>query len=255
MAAAQERAPGESGVKLDRRIQLFVVLSGVFITSLVVGDIIAVKLVQPSLAGVTGVLSVGMVPFPVTFLLTDILNEFYGKRAARFVTFVGLGMALFAFGVIGLASALPWAPFTLEPGYTGTAPASFDNVFGGSQRILVASMVAYLIGQLLDIWIFNALKRASANHFLWLRATGSTVLSQWVDTVVVQVVAWTGILTGAQIVHIVLTSYFFKVLAAVALTPLIYAGHALVERRLGMEPVMLGPDGEPLEEPIGSSGS
>jgi queuosine precursor transporter len=235
-------------MKLDTRLRLFVVLAGVFITALVVGDIIGVKLFEVKLGSVLAVMSAGMLPFPVTFLLTDILNEFYGKKAARFITWVGFGMAVFAFAVINIAQGIEWAPLTRAPDYMGTSESSFNNVFGGSQRILVASMIAYLIGQFSDIAIFNLLKRKSNNRYLWLRATGSTLVSQFIDTVVVQVIAWTGVLPTDVIIRIVLTSYVVKLLVAVGLTPLVYAGHALVERWLGIHPVKLGPDGEPIDE-------
>jgi uncharacterized integral membrane protein (TIGR00697 family) len=235
-------------MNLDNRVRLFVVLAGVFVTSLVVGDIIGVKLFEVHLGPIVSVLSVGMLPFPVTFVLTDILNEFYGKKAARFVTWVGLGMAIFAFTVIYTALQLEWAPLTRDPGYTGTVESSFNNVFGGSQRILVASMIAYLIGQFSDIALFHLFKRLTHNRMLWLRATGSTVVSQFIDTVVVQFVAWSGVLSTQVIINIILTSYVVKLLVAVGLTPVIYAGHALVERWLGMKPLLLGENGEPLPE-------
>ncbi|MGE6760216.1 queuosine precursor transporter [Corallococcus interemptor] len=231
---------------LDRRIQLFLVLAGLFITSLVVGDIIGVKLFEVHLGPVVAVMSVGMLPFPVTFLLTDILNEFYGKKVARFVTWVGFFMAIFTFVVVALAGLIPWAPMTEAKDYTGTVAASFNNVFGGSQRILVASMIAYLVAQFLDISVFNLLKRVTNNRMLWLRATGSTVVSQLIDTMVVQFVAWTGVLPREVIFRIIFTSYAVKLLVAIGLTPLVYLGHALVERKLGIAPVVLGEDGEPV---------
>ncbi|MFP2927517.1 queuosine precursor transporter [Pyxidicoccus sp. 3LG] len=231
---------------LDRRIQLFVVLAGVFVTSLVVGDIIGVKLFEVKLGPIVAVMSIGMLPFPVTFLLTDILNEFYGKTAARFVTWVGFFMAIFAFTVIGIAVQVPWAPLTRAADWTGAAEGSFNNIFAGSQRILVASMIAYLVGQFCDIAIFNLLKRVTNNKLLWLRATGSTLVSQLIDTVVVQYVAWTGVLPNSTIVSIIYTSYVVKLLVAVGLTPFIYLGHAFVERKLGIKPVVLGENGEPV---------
>lgn len=234
---------------LDRRIQLFVVLAGVFVTSLIVGDIIGVKLFEVKLGPIVAVMSIGMLPFPVTFLLTDILNEFYGKKAARFITWVGFFMAIFAFAVIGLAVQVPWAPLTRAPDFTGAVEGSFNNVFAGSQRILVASMIAYLVGQFCDIAIFNLLKRVTQNKLLWLRATGSTLVSQLIDTVVVQYVAWTGVLPNSTILSIIYTSYVVKLLVAVGLTPFIYLGHAFVERKLGIKPVVLGEDGEPIEGP------
>ena len=233
-------------MNLDRRIQLFVVLAAVFVTSLVVGDIIGVKLFEVNLGLMAPVMSAGMLLFPVTFLLTDILNEFYGKKVARFVTWVGFCMAVFAFAAITVAVRVPWAPMTQAADYPGTVARSFDNVFAGSQRILMASMVAYLVGQFADIAVFNGLKRATHNRMLWLRATGSTVVSQLIDTVVVQYIAWTGVLPQKVIIQIILTSYVVKLLVAVGLTPLIYLGHAFVERKLGIAPVVLGEDGEPV---------
>jgi len=233
---------------LNARIKLFVILAALFITSLIVGDIIGVKLVEVHLGSIVAVMSVGMLPFPVTFLLTDLLNEFYGKKAARFVTFTGFFMAVFCFVVIALSVGLPWAPLTQAAEYSGTVEKSFDNVFSGSQRILVASMVAYLSAQLIDISVFNFLKQRTHNRMLWLRATGSTVVSQLMDTVVVQVVAWTGVLPADVIIRIILTSYLVKLLVAVGLTPLIYAGHALLQERLGIHPVVLDEHGEPLPD-------
>ncbi len=235
---------------LDRRLQLFVVLVGVFVTSLVVGDIISVKLFEAKVGPVVAVMSIGILPFPVTFLLTDILNEFYGKKAARFVTWVGFFMAVFAVVVIAMAVQVPWAPLTRAPDFTGTVEGSFNNVFAGSQRFLVASMMAYLVGQFCDIAIFNGLKRLTRNRFLWVRATGSTLVSQLLDTVVVQYVAWTGVLPNATILGIIYTSYVVKLLVAVGLTPFIYLGHAFVERKLGIAPVVLGENGEPLAPPV-----
>jgi queuosine precursor transporter len=236
-------------MNLDRRLQLFVVLAGVFITSLVVGDIIGVKLFEVHLGVLTPVMSAGLLLFPVTFVITDILNEFYGKRAARFVTWVGFGMAVFTFAAIAVAVQVTWAPMTEAKDYPGTVASSFNNTFGGSQRILMASMVAYLVGQFADIAVFNLLKRKTNNRLLWLRATGSTVVSQLIDTVVVQYIAWTGVLPQGVILQIILTSYVVKLLVAVGLTPVIYLGHAFVERKLGIAPVVLGEDGEPVETP------
>lgn len=234
---------------LDRRIQLFVVLATVFVISLVVGDIISVKLFEVQLGPITAVMSIGMLPFPVTFLLTDILNEFYGKKAARFITWVGFFMAIFAFVIIAIAVRVPWAPLTRASDWQGAVEATFNNIFAGSQRILMASMIAYLVGQFCDIAIFNLLKRATHNKMLWLRATGSTLVSQLIDTVVVQFIAWSGLLPAATIFNIIYTSYAVKLLVAVGLTPFIYLGHTLVERKLGIPPVVLGEDGEPIEAP------
>lgn len=235
---------------LDRRIQLFVVLGGTFITCLVVGDIIGGKLFEVDLFGWRVVaLSAGMLPFPVTFLLTDLLNEFYGKKAARFVTVVGLAMALLTFGILEIAVTIPFAGFTSAEDWEGVTRAAFDNVFAGSKRILFASMVAYLVGQLLDISVFNLLKRLAKNRFLWLRATGSTAVSQLIDTIVVQVVAWYGLLSAGRMADLAVGSYAAKLIVAIGLTPLIYFGHAILERALGIQPLHLDEHGNVIDEP------
>ncbi len=224
-------------MQFDARTKLFVALSASFVGALVVGDIIGVKLVQPTMFGYPLPISAGMVPFPITFLLTDLLNEFYGQKAARFVTWVGLGVAAGTFIIINIVMVIPFAPFTEAVSFDGTREAAFNNVFGGSTRILLASMVAFVIGQFSDIAVFHALKRMTKNRLLFLRATGSTVVSQLVDTVVIGSLAWTGKLPFETIVSIMITSYVVKFLVALALTPVIYAGHALVERGLKIEPV------------------
>ncbi|HEU5075137.1 MAG TPA: queuosine precursor transporter [Polyangiaceae bacterium] len=222
---------------LDAKYKLFVVLAGVFTTCLVVGDIIGGKLVQTALFGQTITLTVGMIPFPVTFLLTDLLNEFYGKRAARFVTWVGFAMALLAYAFIFIALQIPMAEMTRSSSWDGVTQPAFDNVFDGSKRMIVASLVAYLIAQFTDIGVFHLLRRRTRGRFLWLRATGSTVISQAIDTFTISMVAWYGLLGMGDIVNIMVSSYTLKFVIALGLTPAIYAGHALVQRLLGLEPV------------------
>ncbi|MBX5480241.1 MAG: queuosine precursor transporter [Myxococcaceae bacterium] len=233
----------------DRRTQLFVVLAATFVACFVVGDIIGGKLLEYVNWNVSFVLSAGMVAFPVTFLITDLLNEFYGHKAARFVTWVGFGMAILSFSIIAVTVALPWPEFTRSPGYGGVTESAFDLVFASSRRILVASMCAYLIGQFADIATFRLLKRIARNRYLWLRATGSTVVSQLIDTLVVTLVAWWGTDNHARMPSMIATSYAMKLLIAIGLTPLIYAGHAIVERALGIQPVKLDNRGEVIVEP------
>ncbi len=228
---------GESNLPLlDARGKLFLCLTALFVTSLVVGDLIGGKLMGVPLFGEVRLLSVGFLPFPVTFLLTDLLNEFYGQRAARVVTLVGLGMALFTLLVVSLAVAAPWHPATAAPDWKGLTPEAYDAVFASGQRILVASMVAYLLAQLLDIARFRRLKQLTAGRLLWLRATGSTVVSQLLDTVVIQFLVWNEALDVEKLLGLIIASWLGKLLIAVSLTPLIYAGHAVVTRWLGIQP-------------------
>jgi uncharacterized integral membrane protein (TIGR00697 family) len=235
--------------RLDTRSKMFLTLAAVFISALLVGDIIGGKLFEVQVFGFTINQSVGIIPFPITFLLTDLLNEFYGKRAARVVTWVGFGMAVFTFTIITLAVALPFAPMTRAPDWGGITEPSFNQVFGGSQQILIASMVAYLLAQFTDIFVFNRLKMKTGGQLLWLRATGSTLVSQAIDTAVIQTGAWFDKLTPKQIVSLIATAYVTKIFVAVALTPLIYLGHTLMERLLGLKPVTLDAHGEVIESP------
>lgn len=225
---------------LDKRHKLFLVLAGIFTTCLVVGDIIGGKLVSTTLFGVEFTTTVGMVPFPVTFLLTDVLNEFYGQRAARFITIVGFGLAVLSFAIIFTAAAVPFAAFTHGSDWTGVNEASFNNVFLGSLRMIVASLCAYLVSQFVDIGVFHALKRVTSGKLLWLRATGSTAVSQLIDTITINFVAWSGTMATAKIVTIIYTAYGLKLLIAVGLTPFIYLCHTLVQRGLGISPILVG---------------
>jgi uncharacterized integral membrane protein (TIGR00697 family) len=205
---------------LDRRQKFYVWLTAIFVAALISSDLIGAKYFRA--AGFD--LSVGMIPSPLTFLLTDIVNEFYGTEGARRLTFVGLGVAIFVFAIIDLAIALPSSPDSPMAG------AQFKAVFGWSSRLYIASLAAYLVGQLLDISAFLALRKLTGHRFLWLRSTGSTVLSQLIDTIVVNFVLLVGTKSMSYIAVIVRNSYLVKLAIAVGLTPLIYAGHALLRR-------------------------
>ncbi len=221
--------------------KLFVVLVAVFVSCLLLGDIIGGKTIPTPL----GPISVGIIPFPVTFLLTDVVNDFYGRRGARFLTVVGFGMALLAYGVLQLATAIPVHESTYFQ------QGEFVKVFGGSAQLFIASMIAYLLGQFLDIQVFQFWKALTQSKHLWLRATGSTLLSQIVDTVVINVVfwAWTaaadptsflGRMTPGErwswVFGKIGREYGIKVAIAILLTPVVYVIHGFVVKVLKIEP-------------------
>jgi hypothetical protein len=209
--------------QLDRKQHLYLWLAGLFVAALITADLIAGKVFR---LGKATDLSAGMLAFPLTFVLTDVLNEFYGPRAARRVTFLALGAAVFALGIINLALAMPTSPESPLPA------ATFDAVFRMSTRVYIGSLTAYTIGQLLDISVFAALRRATQHRLLWLRATGSTLVSQAVDTFVVTFVFLGGLKPPDYILGVVRDSYVTKVIVAIALTPIIYGVHALLLRVL-----------------------
>lgn len=205
---------------MDRRQRTYVFLAALFVAALITGDFIGGKFFV--LFGHT--FSAGIIPFPLTFVLTDIVNEFYGKSGARRLTYAGLVAAAFTWGVMTLALALPTSPESPIP------DAIFSAAFGTSARLYVASLTAYFFGQLLDISIFQALRRMTGHRLIWLRATGSTVLSQMIDSFVVSFVFLAGSRPLGFITSNAAHNYVGKLAMAVLLTPLIYGGHALFRR-------------------------
>ena len=233
---------------------LYVWLAAFFVACLLIADIVGIKLFRiplgfsfrvPGLEKPIDAIqhSCGMLTFPVTFLLTDLLNEYYGKRAARRVTYIGLTMALFVFVVINIAQYMPhWSEsFNIEQEH-------FEAVFGSAKIMYIASVTAYLIGKLCDIWLFRWLKKFTRGRMLWLRATGSTVISQTLDSFVVTYLAFSlgrrlfpvagqPPADGWQVVQFAMTGYLLKFVLAIAITPLIYAGRGFIHRWFGLLPL------------------
>jgi queuosine precursor transporter len=226
-------------VKLDARLNLFITLVSVFMVCLVVGDLIGGKLSSFELFGREWEFSAGQLAFPVTFILTDILNEFYGRKVVRRITVLAFFMVGLSFVIIYVAGTLPWAGRTLTPAWARdgyVTPSVFTSVFTQATRIQLSSMVAFLIGNLVDISVFFLIKKATGNRMLWLRATGSTAVSQLIDTIVISALVWLGKVDFEGYVVIVVTSYVIKVGAAILVTPVIYALHELIERKFGIMP-------------------
>jgi queuosine precursor transporter len=223
-------------MKLDARLRLFVTLVAVFVTCLVVGDMTGGKLSSVYLFDHEWRFSVGLLAFPVTFILTDVLNEFYGQKVTRQVTYLAFAMVGLTFAIIYASAAMPWSAIALDPEWKGVTPQDFDVVFTQATRIQMASMVAFLTGNLIDIWAFHAIKKVTGERFLWLRSTGSTAISQMVDTIVINALVWGTKVTFSEYVTIVIASYVIKLVAAIVVTPIIYALHTLLEKRFGIEP-------------------
>ncbi len=223
-------------MKLDAKLGLFITLVAMFMVCLVVGDLIGGKLTSFHLFGREWVFSVGLIAFPVTFILTDILNEFYGKVVVRRITILAFFMVGMTLIILLTANALPFWPRVLADDWGGVQPRDFDRVFTGSMRIQLASMFAFLIANLVDIWVFFLFKRLTGNRMLWLRATGSTMVSQLIDTIVINAIVWGGKMTFDEYTTTVITSYAVKVAAAIAITPLIYGVHEIVEKLFNVPP-------------------
>ena len=225
----------------SRRDVLFLILGGFFLTNALLGELIGGKLFflgDPEFSADLGpfavgpfVMSVGVLPWPVVFLTTDLVNEYFGKRGVRQLTFLGIGMISYAFIVLFLALQIPATSFSPVAG------EAFANVFGQSLWIIVGSLAAFALSQLVDVVVFHTFRSRTGARWLWLRATGSTVFSQLVDTFVILAIAFylPGKITGQQFVSTALTQYVYKFTVAVSLTPLIYLGHSAAERFLGRD--------------------
>ena len=178
------------------------------------------------------VLSIGVIPWPVVFITTDLVNEYFGKAGVRRLTFLAVSMIAYAFVILFLAIQVPaWED-------SPVLDADFQAVFGQSMWIIVGSITAFLVAQLLDVVIFHAVRRRTGHRLLWLRATGSTVISQLFDSFIVGFIAFVipGKLSFEKFVPLALGNYSFKLLVAVLITPLIYLGHGIIDRYLETEP-------------------
>lgn len=226
-----------------KRTRLLLILSAVFITSAITAELISSKLFQVSLnfgfvhLG-TYVTIVGIIPWPVVFLTTDIVNEFYGRKVVRWLSILTCVMIAYAFIIVFIA---------MQPtAFTGSADApipgvpndsTFTLVFGQSLYIIVGSITAFLISQLVDSFLFWFIRERTGGRFIWLRSTGSTLISQLIDSFVVLYIGFVipGKFTHAQWIETGWVNYGLKLVIAVGLTPLVYLFHAVVKRYLGNE--------------------
>jgi uncharacterized integral membrane protein (TIGR00697 family) len=208
-------------------------------TCLVVGDLIGGKVTSVHLFGREWPFSSGQLAFPITFILTDIVNEFYGRKVARRVTVLAFCMVGLTVTIIAIATQLPWASFTSEPWWVedgGVTPPVFSVVFSQAMWIQIASMVAFLIGNFVDIGVFFVIKKATGNRLLWLRSTGSTAVSQLIDTLVISSMVFAPKMFPDQFFAYVVTSYLIKLVVAILVTPIIYGLHGFIERVFHIEP-------------------
>ncbi len=212
--------------------RLYLILAGIFIASLVSANLIFQKFFTWSPLGLyTFELSVGILPYPVTFLCTDLISELYGKKKADQVVLAGLAASVFVMGIILLADAVPqtdWSPVENE---------TFHHVFGLFGPAVFASMVAYLTAQFIDIRVFHFWKRLTKGKHLWLRNNGSTIVSQLVDTsAVLLLLCATGTIEWSRFWSLLENGFLFKVMVALIDTPLFYLGVWAFKRHIHEDP-------------------
>jgi uncharacterized integral membrane protein (TIGR00697 family) len=210
---------------MNKYEKLFLLLSGIFIACLIIANALVFKLFDvplPVIGQVT--LVMGILPYPITFLVTDLVSELYGKARANFLVFVGFVVSLLFLGIIQLAYAIPVSHLQDAE----TIQGHFGAVFGQSVRAIFGSMVAYLVAQFLDVQIFHYLKKLTKGKHLWLRNNGSTLISQLVDTTLVTTILFYDN-PDISIPALIAAGYAFKLLVALIDTPLIYLGVYLFE--------------------------
>jgi queuosine precursor transporter len=210
-----------------RRDMVYLALAGFFVTNAILGELTGGKLF--SLGPFT--LSIGVIPWPVVFLSTDLINEYFGREGVRRLTFMTIGLIIYAFAVLFLAMQVPAASFS------PVSDLQFRAVFGQSLWIIVGSVVAFAISQLIDVGVFWLVRQKTGGRFLWLRATGSTVVSQLIDSIVIIGIAFwlPGKVKTAEFLAVAASNYSYKFLIALGMTPVIYAAHSLIDRFLGVE--------------------
>ena len=217
-----------------RRELLFFVLGGFFLTNAILAELTGGKLFKAPTIGLGWLtlkdipLSIGVIPWPVVFVTTDLINEYYGKEGVRKLTFLAVGMISYCFGLLYLAMLIP--SWERSP----VSSAAFETVFGQSMWIIVGSMTAFLTAQLVDVIIFMAFRRRTGHRMLWLRATGSTVISQLIDTFIVAYIGFVlpGKMTLDEYVRMGSGNYAYKLMIAILVTPVIYLAHSLIEKFL-----------------------
>ncbi len=238
----------------QKKNRLFVILAGIFLTNAIIAELIGVKIFsgentlgfQPAHLNILGFtmdfnLTAGAVIWPVVFITSDLINEYFGKPGVKRISYLAAFFIGYSFIVIFLTMKLPPAQWWLDAnsqdaeGNYFNMDFAFNKILGQGQRIIIGSLAAFLISQLVDVFVFQRLRKITGHRMLWLRATGSTLVSQFIDSFVVLYIAFIGLFSGEQIIAIGITNYIYKFSVAILLTPLIYLGHYVIDRYLGKE--------------------
>ena len=196
--------------------QLYIFLCAIFISSLVTCNLIANKFVTVDLGFKVFIVSAGILPYPLTFLVTDLISELYGQKKANIVVFSGFVASIFVLSFLWLGGQFNAIPDSIVNDDT------YNNVFQNAWRIIAASMIAYLFAQFIDVRIFHFWKRLTNGKHLWLRNNGSTIASQLVDTTLVVMILFVGVWEPSKIVSAIIDGWLFKMLMAAIDTPIIY---------------------------------
>ncbi len=250
----------------NKAVRLFLILGGFFIANALIAEFIGVKIFSLERCfgweplnwrlfdqeGLSFNLTTGVILWPVVFIMTDIINEYFGRKGVQILSYMTAGLIAYAFVLFSLGILLPpadfWPTSHIQPDWSpemqsemlakvGDFNAAFRLVFGQGLWIIIGSLIAFLLGQLIDVYAFHWIKEKTGEKWIWLRATGSTLISQFIDSFVVLFVAF---YIGAGwdirlVLAIGVVNYIYKFVVAIGLTPLLYLAHDLIDRYLGDE--------------------
>jgi uncharacterized integral membrane protein (TIGR00697 family) len=238
----------------DKPTKLFVIFTAFFVANALIAECIGGKIfsleklfgLAPSSFTLFGQkalsfnLTCGVLLWPLEFVMTDIVNEYYGPKAVRRISYTAVVLIAYAFVMFYFAMSVPPADFWYSSGVQDGIPdmnAAFNGIFGQGMWIIFGSLVAFLVSQIVDVTVFHRIKKLTGEKKMWLRATGSTVVSQLVDSFIVLFIAfkigkgW----TWQLVLAICLVNYAYKFTIAIILTPLIYFAERRIEKYLGYE--------------------
>ena len=234
----------------DKPTKLFLGLTAFFCCNALIAESIGTKIfsleklfgLAPSnftLFGQSGIavsLTCGVLLWPLEFVMTDIVNEFYGPKAVRRISYTAVALIAYAFLMFYTAMSVPPADFWITSHTKDNIPNmqdAFSGIFGQGMRIIIGSITAFLVSQLVDVYVFHRIKRATGEKRIWLRATGSTLVSQFVDSYIVLFIAFGGVFSWQQILAIGVVNYIYKATMAIILAPVIIIAEKRIENYVG----------------------
>lgn len=239
-----------------KKQRVFLFLCGLFLTNALIAEMVGSKIFSvETLLGILPVqipiggqkldfnMTAGVVNWPIVFVTSDIINEYFGKRGVKRISYLTTGFIVYMFVVIYIATLLPPAKFWLDINASDQSGNFFNineayaRIFRQGLGIMLGSITAFLLGQLLDISVFSWLRKKTGSKYIWLRATGSTLLSQLVDSFVVIGIAFYvfGNWDLNQVFSVGTINYLYKGIIAILITPLLYVAHYFIDRYLGKE--------------------